>query len=512
MKNNLSNNHDILNKKYIFNPRYLIRNDISRIVLTTTYSHQFEASAIGDVSTFIHPMYAQMLSFFKGDKTLKENISEIACFFSISQEEAFSIIEKFIQNISTVAVEYDKNFFYFPQNILIENNKEIGKSNFNFNNFELKEELDLQTQRLNIPLSISFLINNKCTTDCIYCYADKNKIIDCTIPLSRIKELISEAKAIGVIDFDIRGGEIFMYEHWHELLQTIFNTGYSAYLSTKYPLDKNDVKQLLTLGVSEIQISLDSIYKEDLITNLRVGANYQGKILNTIKLLDEAGITIKIKSVITNQIYDLNKVRDLINHFKQYKNICIVELTVPAFSAFKTQEEFFAYRLSETQIQDLILLTKEMKEQCNFTLLLDGATKDVIDGEVLSFEKKRESFYRRAVCTGNQSSFMILPNGDVTLCEETYFNSNLILGNILNNSIMDVWTSKKAKELFFIQQSKFPKDSACSKCNEFTECRHKEGVCWADVISAYGSDKWLYPSPDCHFAPPTKNIIKTWQF
>jgi radical SAM protein with 4Fe4S-binding SPASM domain len=100
-----------------------------------------------------------------------------------------------------------------------------------------------------------------------------------------------------------------------------------------------------------------------------------------------------------------------------------------------------------------------------------------------------------------------LPTGDISICEELYFDKNLKLGNILNNSIMEMWNSEQAKNLFYISKNTFPKESYCSKCAEFNDCRHKLGICWVDVISAYGEENWQYPSPECPYAPPLKNKI-----
>lgn len=72
---------------------------------------------------------------------------------------------------------------------------------------------------------------------------------------------------------------------------------------------------------------------------------------------------------------------------------------------------------------------------------------------------------------------------------------------------MDVWNSKRAKELFYISQSVFPKDSPCARCLEFKECRYDLGVCWSSVIAAYGEEKWLYPAPMCPRAPIPENVI-----
>lgn len=497
-----------LNKTYILNPGYILRNDINRIILATIDLKDFESSKVNNIITFLHPVYAVMLSFFKGNKPLNENIKEVSEYFDITYAEACAITDKFIDNPTQLAIEYDGNFFYLPQNILIENKKNNPLRTYSADDFVIEGELDVENMRLNIPLEANILINNKCVTDCIYCYADKRKIYDCTIPLPRIKEIISEAKKLGITSFDIQGGEIFLYEYWYELLKCLFDAGYPVYISTKCPIKTDDIKKLTELGVKEIQISLDSIYEEDLKKNLHVGPQYHSDILNTIARLNEAGLSIKLKAVITKPIFDIQKIEDYIDYFKQYEHISIVDLTIPAHSLYKTQKEFFNYRLDEEQINAIIRLVDQKKDSCKYSLSVDVPEKNITCK--MAFDEKRQTFYKRSRCTGNQSAFIILPNGDVSICEEAYFNKNLILGNILKNSIMDVWNSPKAKNLFFISQSIFPKESPCSKCAEFKQCRYDLGVCWTDAMAAYGEENWLFPVPECPYAPSPRNVTTIW--
>lgn len=158
----------------------------------------------------------------------------------------------------------------------------------------------------------------------------------------------------------------------------------------------------------------------------------------------------------------------------------------------------------------MIELINEKKKTCKdfFNLTIDVPDKDNTCN--MTFAEKKQAFNKRAKCTGNMSSFIILPNGNVSVCEETYFNKNLILGNILNSTIMEVWNSEKAKNLFFIPQSKFPKESPCSNCIDFVECRYGTGVCWTDAMAAYGEENWLFPTPECPYAPTPKNITNIW--
>ena len=116
-----------------------------------------------------------------------------------------------------------------------------------------------------------------------------------------------------------------------------------------------------------------------------------------------------------------------IEYFKQFKNICIIEFTAPSHTMYKTQEQFFSYRLTSENINEIKELVKNKREECHFKLFADISVFD--KSFDLSFQEKKELFSKRSRCTGNQSSFLILPNGDVTICEKSYFNKNFIIGN-----------------------------------------------------------------------------------
>jgi radical SAM protein with 4Fe4S-binding SPASM domain len=497
--------NEILKNSYVFNPCYILRSDVNRVILTDSGKNRYEKLGDSNFSEFIHPIHAMFLTFFKGNKTLNENIKEISYFFSMEEDKVYELVKQFIENKGTIAVEFDGNFYYYPQKILIENNQRFQRT-YQAEDFNIIDKLDFEKQRYNIPVECTIVLNTTCVTDCIYCYADKRNCMKNQIPFERMCEIVDETKQLGFKNVDITGGELFLYERWYDFLMLLYKNDYEPYLTTKVPIGQKEVSLLKELGVEAIQVSLDSIFAEDLETNLRVGKQYHQKILNTINILDKNGIRIKIKSVLTKQIFDIEKIEKFIDYFKQFENVRVVELTAPGVSNYKSNEEFLQYRLSFEQIQQMQELINKKINEVQFELSLDANvyTKELFCN---SFENKKLRFYKRARCTGNERSFYILPNGDVSICEELYFNKNLKLGNILNQSIMEMWESEQAKNLFYISQNKFPKESYCSKCVEFNDCRHKLGVCWVDVIAAYGSDNWLFPSPECPYSPQIKNKI-----
>ena len=118
-----------------------------------------------------------------------------------------------------------------------------------------------------------------------------------------------------------------------------------------------------------------------------------------------------------------------------------------------------------------------------------------------TFEERMDNYNNRSMCTGNVCSFYILPDGKVTICEQTYWHPYFILGDVTKNSIMDVWNSEKALNLYNIKQSEIRDSSVCKKCKQFESCRRGKGACWRMTIQAYGDENYDFPFPDCPYAP-----------
>ena len=101
-----------------------------------------------------------------------------------------------------------------------------------------------------------------------------------------------------------------------------------------------------------------------------------------------------------------------------------------------------------------------------------------------------------------------MPNGDVTICEQLYWNKNFIIGNVFEQSIENICNSEASIKLAYPDKEDFPKDSACKECELFKHCYHeKRNKCWTNTIKIYGDKNWLNPDPRCIFAPKvTKKI------
>lgn len=203
---------------YIFNPYYTLKKDIDRVLLMNSPGFKIpEEKAEDGIISFIHPIYAVILSYFNGELSYEKTIEKIANDFSENIETIKKITDVFIENEDEITFEYENNFFGFPKKMLvkIDDYKEKKKPNYNPYDFYLDtEDYDFKTQRLKTsPSEIRILVNTECASDCIYCYVDRRVKDTCKIPIERIVELIEESKKLGVTTFDIAGTEIFLYKY-----------------------------------------------------------------------------------------------------------------------------------------------------------------------------------------------------------------------------------------------------------------------------------------------------------
>jgi len=193
-----------------------------------------------------------------------------------------------------------------------------------------QKELDLESWRLNYPLDALLMINTRCVTDCVYCYADRQLDIDCKIPINRLTEFIREAGELGMRSFDITGGEFFRYKHWETLLQELLANGFSPYISTKFPIDPETIIKLKDFGLKKIQVSIDSIVKGELMQMLDVPENYLNKLLETLHCLDDNGFEIHTNTQLTK--YNQDNIDGLLDFLLTLKNIKRVVIGTAGFS------------------------------------------------------------------------------------------------------------------------------------------------------------------------------------
>lgn len=487
------------------NPRYILKKDDGCVLLL---GKKALADAEGvfeeNVNSVIHPFHAKILSYINGDE-YEQTIDKISTELDIRKDRVKYFVDSLIENPNRIGPVYKSAIIGFPRHTIIKSDYKRAipykSSDFDY------DHVDVTLKRHQTPSTITLMIDNICTTNCVYCYADKRRPVSSLISIERLSEIVKEAKEIGVIDFDLIGGEVFLYKHWRELIKIFIDNGFEPYLSTKTPLQEDDVKFLSEIGISHIQISLDSMISEHLQKILSVKEDYINNIQHTFKLLEKYHIPVIIHTIVNRYNDNVEDLQSIYDFLCTQTNVryWLPEVVGPSiysktdFSDFKPRKEKLN-KLSE-KIDELIEINKFK--------IINGINKNIDnENENLDFDTKMNSFMSRGLCSGNFSHMYILPTGDVTICEELYWNKHFIMGNIRTQSLTEVWNSTKALSLFNLCQKDIPEDSPCCKCDYFKDCRETRQTCYRDTIKAYGEDKWYYPDVNCPYAPKPKYNTK----
>jgi radical SAM protein with 4Fe4S-binding SPASM domain len=382
----------------------------------------------------------------------------------------------------------------FPKNMLVENTNNIVRDDMDYKLYTINPPYNFERIRFSKPTTIIFVINTFCATDCIYCYANRKEKYK---PLSteKILSIIKEAYEIGITDFDITGGEIFLQKDWDIILDKLHTYGFTSNLSTKVPLSKVMVDKFVKTGFQELQVSIDSFDPELQYGNLKVANFYVDKMKESLTYLDSRGIKLIIKGTQTNNTLTTKNIGEVIDFIKTLKNVKRYMITVIGCSLYKSNEEYHRIKPPLKQIEKMLNFIAKKRKEVNFEITFDD--QQILKKELCNYSKFKE----RSLCTGNVNGIVVLPDGKITICEELYWNKHFIIGDLAKSSIKEAWNSEKAISLWNLNQKEIPKKSACSSCQDFNNCRKGKGVCWKMIVKGYDWDNYLYPDPRCPKAP-----------
>lgn len=481
-----------------FNPKYTLKPDYGCTLIMASLVGRNELIGIEDsFTTVIHPIYAMILCFINGRDSSK-CIEDAAHSLDVPRDLVENFVNKLLDNPNKVVSSGKDGYSTFPPYTIITQKEEIVCKRYTPDLFTYKE-IDLRLKRHLTPSSITLMVNNVCVTNCIYCYQDKSRKVHCTIPLNRIMDIIKEAKMLHINTFDIIGGEFFLYKHWREVLAELRKYGYNPYLSTKIPMEESDIQYLSKLNIHDIQISIDSFIESHLIDSIGVKEGYAKKMIVSLHLLEKYEIPVIIHSVLTkynNSIDDMKSIYDILKGMKNLVDWHIVK----GDETLYPKTDYRNIEIEETALKSIIGYLKTIEKDGGIKIIYpQGFEESKQHNTVDDINAIKENFFNRSFCSGLFSSLYILPDGQVTMYEQLYWNKDFIIGDVMKSSIRDIWNSKKAENLFYIKQEDIPSDSRCSKCQDFVRCRETRQVCYREIIKKYGKTKWYYPDVKCPY-------------
>lgn len=492
------------NNKYTLNPAYTLKNDVNRAIITDSLIVDEYPDAKQSFTSFINPFYAIILTYFDGKHSFDECIKQISLDLEVDGEKLYEVLILLIENNNDINLCFNEICSTFPHKTLVNGDDIYGKC-YDYKDFVIPHnKLDMKTMRFNKPLNINFVVNLNCVTNCVYCYADKQKNSYIPLSLERIVSLIREAKELGVKNFDITGGELFLHNGWEVILKKLLENGFMPYISTKVPITNEIILRYKDLVMRQLQISLDSVNPQILSKNLMTHHDYFSKMEQTLLNLEKAGIAVIINTIITSVNSSESEIEETVSYLDKYSNISKIRFSTVGYSLYLSEQENKNISISAEKAQNINDKINYLRSTTKKELTIGGTNL-----KCESFRMDKSKFLNRAVCTGNISAFLILPDGKVSYCEELYWHPRFIMGDLKEQIIMEMWQSKQAKDTFCMGKNEMREISPCSSCDEYSQCHGFPGVCWKDIIGSYGPENWDYPDPRCQLAPEPINSYFT---
>lgn len=492
--------------KIAFNKYYALKPDKGKTLVLSSFPGRNMVDGVDDSFTnIIHPIFAMILSFID-NRDDEICIEDAATALDVSKDLIKSFIDKLIDNPNTILIKNKEGVSAFPPYTIVSADNGIQNRRYEPSIFSY-ENIDLKMSRHYTPSTITLMVNNICMTDCIYCYQDKSRKVGCGIPLDRLRDIIHEAHKLHVNSIDVIGGEFFLYPYWKEVLSELRKYGYNPYLSTKIPLSEDDIRFLSSIDVHDIQVSLDSLIDEHLQSSLKVKRGYAQSMVDSLRCLDKYGIKILIHSVLTQYNDSVKDMESVYNELTKLRNIKDWHV-VKGDASLYPRTPYSKIEISSEALSVIVDYLSTIKDESVFPIKYPEKEQLSVDSKQLLYneassdtllQQKIERFFSRSFCSGLFSSLYVLPDGNVTMCEQLYWNKDFIIGNVLSQSIEEIWNSEKANSLFFIKKEDIPEDSLCHSCKYFNECRSLRQICYREVIRNNGLSKWYYPDPNCPF-------------
>ena len=495
------------NDVYVFNPDYAMRNDSRRVVIFS--ERKSNTLSAPNWESFLHPVHAGIFSFFTYDRPLQVTVSALGEYLNRDKNAIQRIVFPFIENSQSVYTEYKDEKVRIPKNVIINRNRIAG--NVDFLNlspdvFDCRN-IDLTKQRnYTGPQLLTFMLNNSCVSNCIYCYADKTTQVKRHIPATRVLELIDEAKTLPVRLINLMGGEIFLHPDWFVILKKLVDFHVSPeYISTKHPLTGEIIRSIQKTGFTNpVQISLDVCSSGILQKTLCVNNDYLTKVLQGIKKLDESGLKYRINSVLTTYNTKSEVMEKLFQFISGLKNISDWRITPAVNSNWIEYDQFRKIKPGKDEIETLFaFMESKIMPYSNIPILLNQAA---INREFYYCTTGSKDF-KGVECSALNSHLFVLSDGKATICEQLYWSPQFIIGDLTVNSISKVWNSPAAEKLLNLKKADIQNNSPCKFCKIFDSCFNTRNRCWVDIVKAYGKDNWDYPDPRCAFAPSMINNI-----
>jgi len=344
------------------------------------------------------------------------------------------------------------------------------------------------------PLSLVWELTSDCNLRCKHCYYhDYNEKFVSNDDLSseKIMEIIDEVAEMNVIHITLSGGEPLLAKNIFEIIKKIKSKNIAIKFSTNGTLVTQDIakklSQLLNPKMDDVQISLDGACKET--HDITRGKGSFEKTMQGIENLITNGIHPLIN--FTTTTHNVSELADLYTLTKSFgaKMLSVGKI----MSCGSSQEPLVPDTITLfEQVAKVIRLEMEgdgpffeMRTFKIFDFVNNPIAKKYLNARINIKDKSKPEDY---ICHNHQK-INISAKGKVYLCFYAADNDLFPMGNLNNETLLEVWNKRHENNLF---QKRALNDMICKECEYIKFCH---SGCPLSSYQKYGS--LLAPDKNC---------------
>lgn len=141
---------------------------------------------------------------------------------------------------------------------------------------------------------IQYEVNLVCNLECVHCYCSSSPRAPWGQPTGFVLDLVRQAAELGVVFFDITGGEPLVRDDLVEIVRTIHEQGMSPGLFTNGTLvTEAKAEALRRAGLAAVQISLDA-RTPALHDEIRGKAGAFDRAIRGLQIFQKLGISVRV--------------------------------------------------------------------------------------------------------------------------------------------------------------------------------------------------------------------------
>lgn len=292
-----------------------------------------------------------------------------------------------------------------------------------------------------------------CTANCSTCGTRKmlhNGLIagkDKMLTLDDWKVVLNDAYFLGAKRVDISGGEPMIYKNLVDLVKIGNEYGWHVNINTNGSLvTEEKASELVDAGLSSMYISLYShdACRHDSMRNKNGLWQTATKSIGIFAKLQNEKFSLKTQTLIDNVNF-----RDLPYLIRLHREAGVSEMAVSYLEGdingeyLMSEDEIdeFRTKIIPRCINELKDLSPENKEVAISSL--KNMFSDKISDQEWSSGAYRPSRIACEICSRPSWFALILANGDVHPCNAVEYTHEPIMGNVLDESLIKIWSNKK---------------------------------------------------------------------